>query len=413
MKTQSCDVLIIGAGPAGALSAAILRDKGWNVRVLEKQKFPRFVIGESLLPRCMDHLREAGLLERVAAKGFQKKLGARFATDEQECNFNFSDQFTDGSTWTWQVPRDEFDMTLVEGIIDKGVEVSFGSTVTHIDFGGDQQTTTFTDADRKEHQLQSRFVIDGSGWGRVVPRMLDLDKPSDFPPRTAVFAHVKFDGQNPESEKIDIVTVTQKMWAWIIPFSDGRASIGFVGEPDCFEDLGESPGEKFRGALKQSCFISNKIGKPEFKREPSEIFAYSIAVKQFYGDGFVLTGNSTEFLDPIFSSGVTFAMESGVLAAKLVDRQLNGAEVDWDKEYVDYIQRGVDTFRSYVKGWYSGDLPEIFFASESLEQFKHQICSVLAGYVWDESNPFVKKHDRILGTLAKVVNILDKPETDS
>ncbi len=405
---SKCDVLIIGAGPAGSLSAAILKDRGWNVKVLEKQKFPRFVIGESLLPRCMDHLREAGLLEAVAAKNFQKKIGARFVRNGETCDFNFSEQYTEGSTWTWQVPRDEFDMTLAQGVIDKGVDIEFEASVEGIEFAEDHQVTSYVSRDGSTNTLQSRFIIDGSGWGRVIPRLLKLDKPSDFPPRAAVFAHVKFDSSKFESTRIDIVTITEKMWAWIIPFSDGRASVGFVGEIDCFEGMGDTPDQKLKSCIAMNDFVKQKPGVVEFTMQPKEISAYASSVTKFYGKGFVLTGNSTEFLDPVFSSGVTFAMESGVLAAKLVDRQLKGESVNWDKEYVAHIQSGVDTFRSYVKGWYDGSLPSIFFADRVLDDFKNQICSVLAGYVWDKSNPFVKKHNRILNTLSKVLSILKR-----
>ena len=405
---MKCDVLVIGAGPAGTLSAAILKDKGYDVRVLEKQRFPRFVIGESLLPRCMDHMREAGLLEAVSAKKFQEKIGARFVRNGEVCDFNFSEQFTKGSTWTWQVPRDEFDMTLAQAVIDKGVSLEFEASVEDIRFLDGKQITSYVDKEGNEQELESRFIIDGSGYGRVIPKLLKLDKPSDFPPRAAVFAHVKFDGKKSESGRIDIVTVTDRMWAWIIPFSDGRASVGFVGELDCFTGLGDDPEAKLRSCIRMNSFIENKLGKLEFTRPPQEISAYSISVQKFYGDGFVLTGNSTEFLDPVFSSGVTFAMESGVRAAKLVDKHLKGEEVNWEKDYVEYIQSGVDTFRSYVKGWYDGSLPEIFFAETVLQEFKNQICSVLAGYVWDDTNPFVKKHTRIIKTLSKVVSILKK-----
>src|SRR5688500_10168707 len=106
---EKTDVLVIGAGPAGSIAAAMLNQAGYDVRVVEREKFPRFVIGESLLPRCMEVLKEANLLEAVTAKGFQQKFGAKFLKDDQVADFNFSDQFTKGWNWTWQVPRAEFD----------------------------------------------------------------------------------------------------------------------------------------------------------------------------------------------------------------------------------------------------------------------------------------------------------------
>lgn len=412
MSIAKYDVVVIGAGPSGSLAASILQQKGWNVIMLEKQRFPRFVIGESLLPRCMESIEAAGLMNVVEKQGFQKKIGARFYKDGEVCDFDFSQQFTKGWSWTWQVPRAEMDLALAEEVANRGVSLQYESTVSNIDFGSDKQVVYYINERNEEKVVECKFVIDGSGYGRVVPRLLKMDKPSDLPPRMAVFGHLKYDAIHESDKRIDIVTVTDKIWAWVIPFSDGRASVGFVGDVEAFDHLNAfDDTDSLLKLIASSDYIASKLGEIEFTMAPKKISAYSVSVERFHGEGFVLTGNSTEFLDPIFSSGVTFAMESGVLAAKLLDRQLRGENVDWDKDYVAYIQQGVDTFRSYVKGWYDGSLPKIFFSPSSLQQFKDQICSVLAGYVWDETNPFVKKHSRILTTLSKVLDIqMQKPE---
>ena len=117
-------------------------------------------------------------------------------------------------------------------------------------------------------------------------------------------------------------------------------------------------------------------------------------MKKLYGPGYALTGNSAEFLDPVFSSGVCFASESGSLSAKLAMRQLAGEQVDWEHEYEEYMLWGVSVFRSYIRDWYSGDLQKFIFHPEVNEDVRRKVCSVLAGYVWDKDNPFVKKHDR-------------------
>ena len=135
---------------------------------------------------------------------------------------------------------------------------------------------------------------------------------------------------------------------------------------------------------------------------------YSISTEKFFGDGFVLTGNVTEFLDPIFSSGVTLAAVSSQLAAHLVIRQLGGGQVDWQKEYTETMMVGVDTFRSYVMAWYDGTLQKIFFSGESNEEVTTQICSVLAGYVWDQENPYVKNHATCLQRLVRLIEVSKK-----
>src|SRR5687767_11765471 len=125
MNLEHVDVLVIGAGPAGCIAASIINKQAFKVKIVEREKFPRFVIGESLLPRVMDHLQEAGLLEAVKAAGFQQKTGAKFVRGKEVCDFSFSEQFTDGWTWTWQVPRAQFDKVLADATAQNGVDIEF------------------------------------------------------------------------------------------------------------------------------------------------------------------------------------------------------------------------------------------------------------------------------------------------
>jgi len=142
--------------------------------------------------------------------------------------------------------------------------------------------------------------------------------------------------------------------------------------------------------------------------ETKVLESWSTTTNKFYGDGFVLTGNVTEFLDPIFSSGVTLATVSSQTAAHLVIRKLNGETIDWEKEYMEPVMQGVDTFRAYVETWYDGTLDTIFFADNPVQEIKNKICSVLAGYVWDMNNEFVKTARPSLTKLAKTIEARDK-----
>jgi flavin-dependent dehydrogenase len=141
--------------------------------------------------------------------------------------------------------------------------------------------------------------------------------------------------------------------------------------------------------------------------EPRMLESWSSTTDRFYGEGFVLTGNVTEFLDPVFSSGVTLATVSSQLAAGLVIRKLKDEQVDWEAEYTLPMMQGVDTFRSYVNTWYDGTLDTIFFADNQDPLIKSQICSVLAGYVWDLENPYVKNHKTALTKLASIIRYRD------
>src|SRR6218665_4005805 len=134
MHTEKTDVLVIGAGPSGTVAASIVHQAGFKVKIVEKQQFPRFVIGESLLPRCMEALEEAKFLDAVKARGFQEKTGAKFVKNGKVCDYKFSDQFTQGWKWAFQVPRADFDNTLATTVQKMGVPIDFETTVTGIVF---------------------------------------------------------------------------------------------------------------------------------------------------------------------------------------------------------------------------------------------------------------------------------------
>lgn len=406
---ENIDVMIIGAGPAGAVSSAYLNKLGYKVQVIEKVKFPRFVIGESLLPHCMDHLDEVGFLPNVRKYGFQLKTGAAFYRGARKTEFLFENQHTKGWSWTWQVKRADFDNILITTAQEQGVPVKFECEVTNVSCTTEKQVVTYKDKEGKSHTVTSRFLIDASGYGRVLPRFFNLEEPVQTPTRGAVFCHIHDTQRTAKAgENIFIHSFNNNSaWIWAIPFSDQTTSVGVVSDSAFVEDFAAKNGEKFLNHIRNFEDLYGRFSNEELVFQPRTIQGYAARAKQLFGDGYVMCGNSTEFLDPIFSSGVTLATGSGLKAAKLTHRQLQGEKVDWLTEYEDVLRKGIDVFRSFVLGWYNGDMQSIFFANdEDIEpQFKRQICSILAGYVWDETNPIVRKHKTIIPTLAKVVKI--------
>lgn len=404
MNTSEVDILIIGAGPSGCVAAGYLQKQGANIKVVEKSKFPRLVVGESLIPRVMDHFEEAGLLDNLDKQNFQKKPGARFIRGQVISIFDFSQKFGEGWDWTWQIPRADFDMVMAQTLIDKGVDISFETAVTAISFEGTNSATTVVDKEGNESQIKAKFVIDSSGYGRVLPRLLHLDKPSKLNPHSAIFSHVK-DINRPggiEGTQISFDVLDTEVWLWVIPFSNGNTSLGIVADTEFIEKLAENGDTvlALQKAIQLSDFYVKRFAGTEFLFEPIHLKNYSSAVTKMYGDGFALTGNSSEFLDPVFSSGVCFATESGILAAKLAWREINGEQINWEKDFTQYMQRGIDVFTTYVKEWYTGNLQTLFFHRPENLDVKEKVCAVLAGYVWNEENPFVKKHNRVIRSIA-------------
>ncbi len=405
-KTESCDVLVIGAGPAGSVAAALVQKAGFKVRLVEKEKFPRFVIGESLLPRCMEVLEDCDLLEVVKKKNFQEKFGAKFVKGDSVADYNFSDHFTPGWTWTWQVPRAEFDSTLIEAVSQRGVHVDFETSVTDIQFFEDESSLiTIQRLNGETEQIKARFIIDASGYGRVIPRLFNLDAPSNQLTRKAVFAHMEDPKRQDydEPNRIIIVNYEPGVWAWIIPFSSGVTSLGFVGDPAFFKKVNGDLNQQFELLINNLPYLKKRFGESKRIFEPRKLEGWSAKTEKFFGNGFVLTGNVTEFLDPIFSSGVMFATVSSHLATKLAIKKLQGTTVDWQAEYSNVLKSGVDTFRAFVMAWYDGTIEKIFYHKEQDPLLKKQVTSILAGYVWDENNPFVKDPTGELKRLEKMI----------
>ena len=404
MKAIETDVLVIGAGPAGAVAAASLHRDGLRTLVVEKQRFPRFVIGESLLPHTMDLLKEVGLLEAVEARGFIHKTGAVFKRGTEVCDFDFANQSGPGWKYTYHVPRAEFDQTVADTVAARGVEMLYGTGVTAVKFVNAHAEVTLEQPDGSKREVATRFVLDCSGYGRVLPRLLDLEAPSSYPVRESLFSHVTGDKRpgGRDEGKIWICIHPGGAWIWIIPFSNGKTSIGIVATPEFYAQYPGEPAAQLRAIIMSEPNAAARLGDMQIVFPPQRITGFACSIKKVFGPQFALAGNATEFLDPVFSSGVTLAMESGLRAAQVTARQLRGETVDWQTEYADYVMQGVDTFRSYVTAWYDDRLPTILFAAQRNPGVMRQICSVLAGYVWDKSNPYVAQADRALRALATI-----------
>jgi flavin-dependent dehydrogenase len=239
---------------------------------------------------------------------------------------------------------------------------------------------------------ESRFVLDASGFGRTLPKLLGLDRPSAFPPRGALFTHVRdnivagtFDRQK---VRIGIHPTEPDVWSWVVPFSNGHASVGVVANMEHHKRRTGSAEEAALASVARGAAVGELLARAETVRPVGEIIGFSAAVTQLHGRHFALLGNAAEFLDPVFSSGITIAMKSASLAAAVLERQLRGDSVDWQRDFAEPLNYGVETFRAFVAGWYDGSLQQVIFFPRQQENIRRMICSVMAGYVWDRENPY-------------------------
>lgn len=406
MTLQQPDVIVIGAGPSGSIASALLSQRGWKVLVLEGQRFPRFSIGESLLPHCLDFVEEAGMLPAIERVGFQYKNGAGFVRGPEYGDFDFGVKFGDGRNSAFQVARATFDKVLADEAEKQGVEIRYETRVTAVDVSGDKPRVRAVDVKGTEYEVEGRFVLDASGFARVLPRLLDLETPTTFPVRNAVFTQVA-DGSAPDAfdrYKVQIIVHPEHkdVWYWLIPFPDGRCSIGCAASKEFFDRYPEQLDERLKKLVSEEPFMTRVLTNATWDTPVRTMTGYAANVKSMHGKGFALLGNAAEFLDPIFSSGITIAMRSSSMAVRVLDRQLRGETVDWTNEFEVPLRKGVDTFRAYVEAWYDGRFQDIMFAKTQPPAIRGMICAILAGYAWDESNPFVAEPERRLDMVAKL-----------
>jgi len=403
---KSVEILVIGAGPAGSVAAALLRQQGRQVLVLEREQFPRFSIGESLLPQSMEYLEQAGMLRAVVEAGFQFKNGAAFVRGEQYTAFDFRDKHSEGWATTYQVQRARFDHVLALEAERQGVEVRYRHEVVAVDLNGDKPRVTVQDPEGEKYVIEAGFMLDASGFGRVLPRLLRLETPSGFPVRGAIFTHIEdgipLSGFDRNKIRVTVHPEHCDVWYWLIPFADGRCSLGVVAETGFLLGYDGTDTQRLQALVNEDSSLRNLLANARWDTPARHIVGYSANVKSLWGKGYALLGNAGEFLDPIFSSGVTIAFKSASLAAAALQRQFAGEIVDWHNDYALPLKTGIDTFRAFVESWYAGVFQQIIFFGQPPPNIRRMISAILAGYAWDQTNPYVREPKRRLAALEEL-----------
>jgi hypothetical protein len=357
----------------------------------------------------MQFIEKAGMLAAVQKANFQRKEGAAFSRGETYSEFSFSEKFSPGWSTTFQVQRADFDFILAEQAVAAGVEIKYGAAITNVEFSQSPYRIQVEEEDGTESSMEVGFVLDASGFGRVLPRLLDLELPSEFPSRVSMFTHIedRADTEFFDRNKILICVHPQhqEVWYWLIPFSNGRSSLGVVTPAARSTTNSEDILEELKRWVFEEPRLSKILHNANFDTPARSLQGYSCNVTKLWGDGFALLGNAGEFLDPVFSSGVTIAMKSADLAVEVLHRQLQGETVNWQQEFSDPLKLGVDTFRTFVEAWYDGRFQDIAFAKHQSPAVKAMVSSILAGYAWDTENPYVKESQRRINTLAEICRL--------
>lgn len=381
------DVIIIGGGPAGSTAASWLSKSGRKTLVIEREVFPRFHIGESLLPNGNGVLKEIGVWDKIVAADFIKKHGAEFTVPDRSIRVRnvFAKGIVPGMEQAFQVERARFDEILLRHAESLGAEVLEQTSVLKTGRKGavwSVETENVESSERKT--FQAKWVIDASGRSCVMGRRLGISKEAiPYPGRFAVFNHFENVPRSEGKEGGDIIILRLKdAWFWVIPISDRVTSIGVVGQKGSRSSGRESLEAFFWRKVGQSSWLSEALegATPmgNYKIESDYCFAY-----ESYGkDQVLLAGDAASFIDPVFSSGVYLALESGLLAAKTIDATIDAKESNYlsiYKTYTNEMKQRVVLMRQLIESYYDNKSFEVFMTPKPHFKIPEAVNSILAG----------------------------------
>ncbi len=363
MNTSSnLDVIVIGGGPAGSTVSTLIAQRGYKVRLFEREVFPRFHIGESLIPETYWVFERLGMLEKLKKSHFVKKHSVQFvnAAGKLSAPFYFWDNKPHECSQTWQVVRSEFDQMMLENAREHGVEAFEGVRVREVLFEGEKAIgVTLQQPDGTLEDVFAKVVVDASGQSNFLQNKLDLKTWDPVLNKGAIWTYWEGayrDTGRDEGATMVLQTGDKQGWFWYIPLHDNKISVGVVAPFDYLFKGRKSHAETYLEEVDNCLAVKQRI---DGATQATGYFAtkdYSYRSKKVAGDGWVLVGDAFGFLDPLYSSGVLLALKSGQLAADTICEGLEKGDVSeaqlgqWGTDF----NRGVDRMRRLVCEYYDG-----------------------------------------------------------
>jgi len=404
---NSYDCIVIGGGPSGSTTATLLAQYGHRVLQLERTQFPRFHIGESLMPETYWVFKRLNMLDTMKASHFVKKFSVQFTNpagrDSQP--FYFDEGKPHESSQTWQIVRSEFDQMMLENAAKHGVEVWSNANATEIlleQGSGELPRATGVKVSvngEKPKTVHAKVVIDATGTNALLSRKLNIRQRDPMLRKCAVFSHYRGarrdQGKN-EGATLVLATPNQDGWFWYIPLPDDIVSVGVVGEPENLLS-GGTPEEVLDREIRNCRGLDDRMTKAVRAAEVRVLSDFSYRSTHCAGDGWVLVGDAFGFLDPIYSSGVFLALKSGQMAADaihqgFVKNDLSGAQLGkWGSEFCG----GMHAIRKIVYAYYTKG----FSFGKFIRAFPHYTRNITDLLVGDVFRPEVMEVFKALETM--------------
>ncbi len=359
MMKSRADVIVIGGGPAGATAAALLAEKGHDVVVLEKTKFPRYHVGESLMPFCYHTLDRLGLVDEMDNLGFTQKFSVQFVTQDgkQSRPFYFFQHYDHPSSTTWQVLRSQFDSLILERARDNGATVyELTSAKSLIEHDGAACGVRAMGEDGSLHEIAAPMVIDASGRDSLVQAKKKWRKRDPVLNKIAVWTYFKGAKRDPglDAGSTTVAYIPDKGWFWYIPLAGDIVSLGVVAERDYLYRNSRDPEKIISEEIKNNVWIAEHLKQGRQFGRYWTTGEYSYRSEFCASDGLLLAGDAFAFLDPVFSSGVFLALKSGEMAADAVHNAIanNDYQASQFSEYGSQLCDGIESMRALVYAFY-------------------------------------------------------------
>lgn len=380
------DVAVAGGGPAGAAAAITLARRGRRVVLLEREAFPRFHIGESLLAAAHPAFDALGVTEKVRATDFPIKWGARLLTHEGASgrDVNFADSPEVPKPQTWQVCREKLDQLLLEHARESGAEVRERRRVTAVAFEADGVRLDVAGPDGASETVRARAVVDATGRAGLLSRQLDLRVDEPLLANVAIYSHFEGVPRLPDDRPGDIRIVARADagWFWLIPIDGRLMSVGVVLPRALYDRLEKGSPEAMLDACIADTPAVAALMTGARRAWPVRVEKdYSYGARAYSGDRWLLAGDAGSFLDPVFSSGVSIALESGIEAGRELDAALAAGDLSARRfRGFDRIQRRrFAIFRRFVLGFYTPWFRDLFFSPEPPKAIFRAVVTILAG----------------------------------